>query len=238
MLWWEVSASPTSCQVLYPDKKLFIRYKTSERSCLFFFIPARSPTTYYSPAFLNVHFHQEWEMLIKFNEIDICINRSEKHKRCVAVSFILSPTLPHTSKENSSRCLKAFWKKAPAPASHRLLPALVVTVCDVKLRHLLSSAHCLAQKSLTFLNEESSCGSNLWISLHRYSICTKEISVSNYVQVGFVTHILTTCLAQLARLTLTNIYLTLLVFVSGLLSCGYLHCVYSVYEMQSQSIQI
>lgn len=62
--------------------------------------------------------------------------------------------------------------------------------------------------------------------------------MSNYVQVGFVTHILTTCLARLARLTLTDVYLTLLVFVSGLLSCGYLRCVYSVYEMLLQSMQI
>jgi len=104
---------------------LLLLFSASARRLLFPFLVPRS--------------RQEWEMIIKFNEIYIYINRSGETQK-VHICFIHSKShVASHLRRNSSRRLKAFSESAPAPTSpphsslHRLLLHVIEIETSVKL---------------------------------------------------------------------------------------------------------
>lgn len=177
---------------------LLLLFSASARRLLFPFLVPRS--------------RQEWEMIIKFNEIYIYINRSGETQK-VHICFIHSKShVASHLRRNSSRRLKAFSESAPAPTSpphsslHRLLLHVIEIETSVKLGLFLGTKewHSWIKNPLvvqTFGSHYTHTPFGLKESYQRDAIMFRLVFPH------FVNHIPFTCC-----LALSNVYLTSAVF--------------------------
>lgn len=146
--------------------------------------------------FLILHFHQEWEMLINFNEIDICINRLENTKGAYLFHSFQVPRC-FTPQKNFITVTQSLLERLLPPSPpfsslHWFLLYVIEIETSITLSLLLGTKESdifewripLRFKPLDLITP----------ILHLYY--RNSISVSNYVQVSFaqfVSHIQTTC---------------------------------------------
>ena len=134
-------------------------------------ISRHSPAIHCSP---GSDFHQEWEMLINFNEIDIYINRSENTKGAYLFNSFQVPRCFTSQKKFITVTQSLLERLLPTPPPASSPHWLLLYVEEIETSVKLSLLHRTKESDIPEWRIPPVVW-YLWISLHPYSICTKEI---------------------------------------------------------------